>query len=116
MSVAQQLIEYIQQEVIRRPGMQIGEDTPLVTSGLIDSLALVQLLLKLEDVTHRRIPAANSRAGIPGENAWTTFLDIADSRPLRRHCMSAAFRFESSMNVSPPRTATGMSQTTCRFL
>jgi acyl carrier protein len=58
MSVAQQLIDYIQQEVIRRPGMRIEEDTPLVTSGLIDSLALVQLLLKLEDVTHRRIPAA----------------------------------------------------------
>ena len=29
-----------------------------MTSGLVDSLALVQILLKLEDVTHRRIAAA----------------------------------------------------------
>ncbi|MGA9879337.1 MAG: hypothetical protein WBP52_16060, partial [Terriglobales bacterium] len=35
----------------------IDENTPLVSSGLIDSMALVDLLLKLEDLTHRRIPA-----------------------------------------------------------
>jgi acyl carrier protein len=58
MSTAQQLIDYIQQEIIRRSGVHIAEDTPLVTSGLVDSLALVQILLKLEDVTHRRIAAA----------------------------------------------------------
>lgn len=44
-------------ELIRKPGMTIEEDTPLVSSGLIDSMALVDLLLKLEDITHRRIPA-----------------------------------------------------------
>ena len=53
---AQQLIEYIRQEVFSRD-IQIGEDTPLVSSGLIDSLALVSILLKLEDVTHKRIAA-----------------------------------------------------------
>ena len=53
----QQIIEYIKGEVIRRPGVQLDEDTPLVTSGLIDSFALVDILLKLEDVTHKRIPA-----------------------------------------------------------
>ena len=58
MSTAQQLIDYIQQEIIRRSGVHIAEDTALVTSGLVDSLALVQILLKLEDVTHRRIAAA----------------------------------------------------------
>jgi acyl carrier protein len=30
----------------------------LISSGLIDSLALVQILAKLEDVTRLRIPAA----------------------------------------------------------
>ena len=55
---AQQMIDYIVKEVIRRPGVDIGEDTPLVSSGLIDSLALVDILLQLEDVTHMRIPAA----------------------------------------------------------
>ena len=58
MSTAQQLIDYIQQEIIRRSDVHIAEDTALVTSGLVDSLALVQILLKLEDVTHRRIAAA----------------------------------------------------------
>ncbi len=53
---AQHMIEHIT-ELIRKPGMRIDEDTPLVSSGLIDSMALVDLLLKLEDLTHRRIPA-----------------------------------------------------------
>lgn len=53
---ARQMIDYIVREVIRRPGIQIGEDMPLVSSGLIDSLALVDILFKLEDVTNTRIP------------------------------------------------------------
>lgn len=52
----QLMIEHIV-ELIRKPGVTIDENTPLVSSGLIDSMALVDLLLKLEDVTHRRIPA-----------------------------------------------------------
>jgi acyl carrier protein len=59
---AQQLIDYILRDVVRRPGVQITEDTPLVSSGLIDSLALVDILLKLQDVTGRRIPAAKVQA------------------------------------------------------
>lgn len=59
---AQQLIEYILREVIRRPGVQIAEDTPLVSSGLIDSLALVDILFKLEQVTNVRIPAGKVQA------------------------------------------------------
>jgi hypothetical protein len=54
---AQQMIDYIAHQVIRRPGIQIAADTPLVSSGLIDSLALVNILAKLEDITHTRIPA-----------------------------------------------------------
>ena len=53
---AQQMIEHIRQ-LIRKPNAAIDEDTPLVSSGLIDSMALVDLLLKLEDLTHMRIPA-----------------------------------------------------------
>ena len=58
---AQQVINYIVKEVIRRPGVEISEDTPLVSSGLIDSLALVNILLKVEDVTQMRIPAGKVR-------------------------------------------------------
>jgi acyl carrier protein len=53
---AQQMIEHIVR-LIRKPGVIIEENTPLVSSGLIDSMALVDLLLKLEDITHLRIPA-----------------------------------------------------------
>jgi len=52
---AQQMIEHIVR-LIRKPSVQIDEGTPLVSSGLIDSMALVDLLQKLEDVTHMRIP------------------------------------------------------------
>jgi len=52
----QQMVEHII-ALIRKPGVAIDENTPLVSSGLIDSMALVDLLLKLEDLTHRRISA-----------------------------------------------------------
>ena len=59
---AQHMVEYILMEVIRRPGTQIDEKTPLVSSGLIDSMSLVDILLKLEDLTHTRIPAGKVQA------------------------------------------------------
>lgn len=43
-------------ELVRKLKLPIDENTPLVSSGLIDSMALVDLLLKLEDITHMRIP------------------------------------------------------------
>jgi acyl carrier protein len=55
-SEEQQMLEHIVR-LIRKPAVNIDENTPLVSSGLIDSMALVDLLLKLEDLTHRRIPA-----------------------------------------------------------
>jgi acyl carrier protein len=54
---SQEIIEYIVSEVVRAPGTTINEDTPLVSSGLIDSFALVDILMKVEDVTQMRIPA-----------------------------------------------------------
>jgi acyl carrier protein len=52
---AQQMVEHIIR-LIRKPGLTIDENTPLVSSGLVDSMALVDLVLKLEEVTHMRIP------------------------------------------------------------
>jgi acyl carrier protein len=52
----QEMVEHIA-KLIRKPGMAIDENTPLVSSGMIDSMALVDLLLKLEEITHMRIPA-----------------------------------------------------------
>ena len=53
---AEKMIAHIAQ-LIRKPGVTMDENTPLVSSGLIDSMSLVDLLLKLEDLTHKRIPA-----------------------------------------------------------
>ncbi len=53
---ARLMIEHIVR-LIRKSGVTIDENTPLVSSGLIDSMALVDLLLKLEDLVHMRIPA-----------------------------------------------------------
>jgi acyl carrier protein len=43
-------------ELVRKPNLVLDENTPLVSSGLIDSMALVDLLVNLEDITHMRIP------------------------------------------------------------
>jgi acyl carrier protein len=52
---AQQMKDHIAQ-LVRKPNLLIDENTPLVSSGLIDSMALVDVLVKLEDITHMRIP------------------------------------------------------------
>ncbi|PYS09899.1 MAG: hypothetical protein DMG15_22480 [Acidobacteria bacterium] len=59
---AQELVRYILQEIIHRPGTQVTPDSPLVSSGLIDSFALVDILVKVEDVTNLRIPAGKIQA------------------------------------------------------
>jgi len=51
----QQMIEHVTR-VIRKSNVAIDENTRLVSSGLVDSMALVDLLLKLEDITRLRIP------------------------------------------------------------
>ena len=54
---AQALLNYLSSNVLRRPGIKLTSDSSLVASGLIDSFALVDVLLKLEEVTEMRIPA-----------------------------------------------------------
>ena len=60
---AQQMVKHIA-VLIRKPDVVIDESTPLVSSGLIDSMALVDLLLKLEDLTHMRIPHEHDRPDV----------------------------------------------------
>jgi len=50
------MIDYILRR-IRKPKLAIDENTPLVSSGLVDSMALGDVLLELEDMTRMRIPA-----------------------------------------------------------
>jgi acyl carrier protein len=57
-----QMIEFVVNEIIRRPGTNIDHKTPLVSSGLIDSLALVDILQKLEELTNTRLPPGKIQA------------------------------------------------------
>jgi acyl carrier protein len=59
---SEKLINFIKRELVTDPNVQIELDTPLVSSGLIDSLALVDVLGELEDVTKTRIPAGKVHA------------------------------------------------------
>ena len=52
---AKQLAAFILKR-IRKPDLSIDENTLLVSSGLVDSMALGDVLLTLEDLTQRRIP------------------------------------------------------------
>jgi len=76
----QQIIEFIVREIVRRPGVQIAEDTALVSSGLIDSLALVDILMKLENITGLRIPAGKDQV----ENMDTVSLMLETARRVGR--------------------------------
>lgn len=56
-SPTEQLIARIH-DLLRKPGLALDENTPLVSSGLIDSMALVDLLLEVERITNKRISPA----------------------------------------------------------
>ncbi len=52
---AQALIEYVKKNMLSNPSIAIDESTPLVSSGLVDSFALIEMLVELERVTKRKI-------------------------------------------------------------
>jgi len=55
---AEAMIRYVKEKILRKPNLNIGVDTPLVSSGMVDSFALVEALVELERITNLRIPAA----------------------------------------------------------
>ena len=52
---AQTLIDYLKKNILSKSAPDVAEDTPLVSSGLIDSFALIEILMEVEKVTKRRI-------------------------------------------------------------
>ena len=44
-----QLSEFIASEILNQPGREIGEDEKLISSGLVDSLSLVDIALFVEE-------------------------------------------------------------------
>jgi acyl carrier protein len=51
------LIEFIRTQLVKDPNVEIREDTPLVSSGLVDSFSLVELVLKVQEVTGKKVRA-----------------------------------------------------------
>jgi acyl carrier protein len=56
-----ELIGYITEKVIKGKG-EIHEDTPLVSSGLVDSFALIEIFLELQRIAGRKVPASKVQA------------------------------------------------------
>ena len=50
------LAAYVRQNVAKDPRARIELDTPLITSGLVDSFSLVSVLAFIEDEFHVVIP------------------------------------------------------------
>jgi acyl carrier protein len=56
-----ELTAYIVQKVMKGKAA-ITEDTPLVSSGLIDSFALIEIFLELQRIAGRKVPAGKVQA------------------------------------------------------
>lgn len=54
---AEQMLDFLRRQVIVDPGLTVDVRTRLVSTGLVDSFALVEVLAELEKVTRRKIPA-----------------------------------------------------------
>ncbi len=52
---AQAMIDYVKKNLLMDASEEIDVETPLVSSGLVDSFALIEVLLELEKVTKRKI-------------------------------------------------------------
>lgn len=52
---------WIVEKIIKRK-VEINEDTPLVSSGLIDSFALIQIFVQLQKVVGLKVPASKVEA------------------------------------------------------
>lgn len=56
-----QLTGYISEKVVRGKSA-ITEDTPLVSSGLVDSFALIEIFLELQRIAGCKVPASKVQA------------------------------------------------------
>ncbi|MGO8793609.1 MAG: hypothetical protein ACLQLC_02205 [Candidatus Sulfotelmatobacter sp.] len=56
-----ELTAYIAAKVVKGK-REINEDTPLVSSGLIDSFALIEIFLELQRIAGRKVPASKVQA------------------------------------------------------
>jgi acyl carrier protein len=56
-----ELTIYIAEKVMKGKS-EITEDTPLVSSGLVDSFAMIDIFLELQRIAGRKVPASKVQA------------------------------------------------------
>jgi acyl carrier protein/D-alanine--poly(phosphoribitol) ligase subunit 2 len=56
------ILDYIRKEYLDEEEMELNYDTPLISSGFVDSFSMVSLLVFLERKFIVRIPPANATA------------------------------------------------------
>jgi acyl carrier protein len=56
-----ELTSYINEKIIKGKG-EINEDTPLVSTGLVDSFALIEIFLELQRIAELKVPASKVQA------------------------------------------------------
>jgi len=56
-----ELTTWISQKVVKGKG-EINEDTPLVSSGLVDSFALIQIFMQLQKIAGVKVPPSKVEA------------------------------------------------------
>jgi acyl carrier protein len=56
-----ELAAYISEKVVKGKS-EISEDTPLVSSGLVDSFAMIDIFLELQRIAGRKVPASKVQA------------------------------------------------------
>jgi acyl carrier protein len=58
----QELAAYIEGKVLKGKNAALTADTPLVSSSLVDSFAMVEIFLELQKITGLKIPASKVQA------------------------------------------------------
>jgi acyl carrier protein len=76
-SRAEALAAFIQREVSKNPGRSIEPETPLISSGLVDSLSLIKVLAFIEDEFGVVIP--DEAATAPAMNTVALILGLIDT-------------------------------------
>ena len=56
---AQAMLDFLKSRIVRDSNVRIELDTPLISSGLVDSFAVIEVLQELENITDRRISPAD---------------------------------------------------------
>lgn len=79
MEIETALSEYIRTQVLKRPRYELGDNDPLISSGLIDSFHLVDLSLFVEEAFDVRIDDTELNA-----ETFDTLSELADLIRQRR--------------------------------